>query len=168
MITLIQWTNEARRGCPSIGFGLRFARELAGVGNWGLTGDPTRFDRGAFRAPHHTVSQMGLVGELAVAAGGVLYLEQFECFKASAVRYMFQIWDRMDHDLRPEVVMEARTGYAPDLRDHSEDAGEWKALPISLDVFEAIPHLDSHILLGDFGPHTLTPSMRLAAKAIGV
>jgi hypothetical protein len=154
MITLVQWTNEARRGCPSIGFGLRFARELA----WG----------DAFRAPHHTVSTIGLVGELAVAVGGVLYLEGFECFRASAVRTMFDVWGRMDEDLRPDVVMVARTGYAPDLRDHSEDAGKWRALPISLDVFEAIPHLDSHVLLGDFGPHTLTPSMRRTAKALEV
>jgi len=56
------------------------------------------------RAPHHTVGEIGIVGELALAAGGVLYLEDIEEFRLACIRSVARIWVKMDPEARPAIV----------------------------------------------------------------
>lgn len=58
-----------------------------------------------FRAPHHTVSQAALTGELAISAGGVLYLDEAEQFRSVALNAMLGTMAFMHPDARPYVVM---------------------------------------------------------------
>lgn len=60
---------------------------------------------GVFRAPHHTVSQGGLVAELAISAGGVLYLDEADQFRSSALSILFSTMGFMHPDVRPVVVL---------------------------------------------------------------
>lgn len=60
--------------------------------------------KGPFRAPHHTVSDVGLLGELAIAAGGVLWLDSAELFQRTALAQMASIWAHMKPALRPDVI----------------------------------------------------------------
>ncbi len=60
---------------------------------------------GVFRAPHHTVSQGGLVGELAISAGGVLYLDEADQFRSAALSILFSTMGFMHPDARPIVVL---------------------------------------------------------------
>lgn len=60
--------------------------------------------KGPFRAPHHTVSVAGLLGELAMAAGGVLWLGEAESFQKAALGQMASIWAHMRPDVRPDVI----------------------------------------------------------------
>lgn len=73
-----------------------FARELS------------RRKEGPFRAPHHTCSTVGLLGELALAAGGLLYLDDFQEFRASAVGQLLQTWGKMWPTARPVLVFGMR------------------------------------------------------------
>jgi len=59
---------------------------------------------GPFRAPHHTVSRAGITSELALAAGGVLYLDEVHEFSLSALGTVASIWERMDARVRPVLV----------------------------------------------------------------
>lgn len=58
-----------------------------------------------FRAPHHTVSVAGILSELALAAGGVLYLDEADCFHTSTLRYLLGSWQRMTDATRPMVYL---------------------------------------------------------------
>lgn len=58
-----------------------------------------------FRAPHHTVSLTGLVAELAIAAGGTLYLDEALEFRRSALSQLFAAWRMMHEDARPDLVI---------------------------------------------------------------
>ena len=49
-----------------------------------------------FRAPHHTVSRTGLIGELAIAAGGVLYLGAMSDWDREDIRALGQYHAAMD------------------------------------------------------------------------
>lgn len=57
-----------------------------------------------FRAPHHTVSRVGALGELARAAGGVLLLDDAQEFKADTLRQLIREWQSMGI-MRPVLVM---------------------------------------------------------------
>jgi len=62
-----------------------------------------------FRAPHHTVGACALVGEVALAAGGILYLEEVERFDAQALRVALGVvrsMECMKHDHTPLVIVE--------------------------------------------------------------
>lgn len=54
-----------------------------------------------FRAPHHSVSQAGLVGELALAAGGILFLDSIEEFRGSALLVLKNHLAMMAEGVRP-------------------------------------------------------------------
>lgn len=57
------------------------------------------------RAPHHSVSQAGLIGELAIAAGGVLFLDEVEEFRGSALRTMVNHLGMMQEKVRPVLFV---------------------------------------------------------------
>lgn len=59
---------------------------------------------GSFRAPHHTVSQLGLAGELAIAAGGVMLLDEASEFRAGALAWLLATWTLMP--ARPVLVVD--------------------------------------------------------------
>jgi len=65
------------------------------------------------RAPHHTVSQAGLIGELAIAAGGVLLLDEVEEFSRLALHVMRNHLDAMHEDVRPVLFLTTRDGTLP-------------------------------------------------------
>ncbi len=48
-----------------------------------------------FRAPHHTVSERGFAGELALAAGGTLYLDEAHELKTSVLSSVMATWGMM-------------------------------------------------------------------------
>lgn len=91
---------------------------------------------GVFRAPHHTVSQAALMGELAISAGGVLYLDEADQFRSSALSIMFNTMGFMHPDVRPHVVM-ACEGDLPERvaelikrsRKMAAEQAKWKARP---------------------------------------
>lgn len=58
-----------------------------------------------FRAPHHSVSQAGLVGELALAAGGILFLDSVEEFRGSALLVLKNHMSMMAEGIRPLLFM---------------------------------------------------------------
>jgi len=58
-----------------------------------------------FRAPHHTASREGMAGEMAIAAGGVLYLDEPAQFSRSAVHMIANLWRMMDPACRPQIVV---------------------------------------------------------------
>lgn len=60
---------------------------------------------GVFRAPHYTVSHAALVGELAISAGGVLYLDEVDQFRSVALSNLFSTMGFMHPDARPHVIL---------------------------------------------------------------
>lgn len=70
-----------------------------------------------FRAPHHTVSEAGLcgvtgpyahyTGEVALAAGGVLMLDELPEFRRAAIERLAQRVGPMDHYERPFLIASA-------------------------------------------------------------
>jgi hypothetical protein len=71
-----------------------------------------------FRAPHHTVSQAGLVGELAIAAGGVLMLDEAGQFSRAAMLALKNTLTLMSDDVRPVLFLTVPGGeLTPRLRD---------------------------------------------------
>lgn len=63
---------------------------------------------GPLRAPHHTCSAIALLGELALAAGGVLYLDEVPEFRAEALSAMAHTWAKMTDGHRPTLVLGVR------------------------------------------------------------
>ena len=63
---------------------------------------------GPFRVPHHSVSQLGLLSEIALAAGGVLYLDEADEFNRSALRSGLRTIMQMDARFRPLVCISIR------------------------------------------------------------
>lgn len=61
--------------------------------------------RCALRAPHHSVSSAGLVGELAIAAGGILLLDCVEEFRGSTLLTMKNHLDMMAEHVRPLLFL---------------------------------------------------------------
>lgn len=60
---------------------------------------------GPFRAPHHTVSQIVAVQEVAIAAGGVLYIDDPAEFAPGVCRAIVDTVRAMDPAHRPLVVL---------------------------------------------------------------
>jgi hypothetical protein len=60
---------------------------------------------GNFRAPHYTASAGALGGEMALAAGGTLLIDQPADFSHSAINTIASIWCQMDPACRPEVIV---------------------------------------------------------------
>lgn len=61
-----------------------------------------------FRAPHHTVSVPGILGELAISAGGVLYLDEPEGLSHTVANHLKDCVKRMHPDFRPVVILAIR------------------------------------------------------------
>jgi len=58
-----------------------------------------------FRAPHHSVSHAGLIGELALAAGGILFLDCVEEFRGSALTSLRNHIEMMARDVKPTLFV---------------------------------------------------------------
>ena len=61
-----------------------------------------------FRAPHHTASSAAMGSEVAIAAGGVLYLDEPEEISLSAARMLYSTVRAMHPDARPVVILTIR------------------------------------------------------------
>ena len=62
---------------------------------------------GPFRAPHHTCSEAALVSEVALATGGVLFLDELTLFAPGALRRALGVVRSMSchqHPHTPRVV----------------------------------------------------------------
>jgi len=70
-----------------------------------------------FRIPHHTCSAVGLVSELAIAAGGVLYLDQVVEFHSVALSAMLGAWRMMGPATRPTLIFGINWGPATTTQD---------------------------------------------------
>lgn len=62
------------------------------------------------RAPHHTVSELGMMGELALAATGVLVLLEAQEFRKSVMLRALSVLRQMPSKARPITVLQ----YPPD------------------------------------------------------
>jgi hypothetical protein len=131
MITLIQYPNQIANSGPNYNIAIRHARKIAGKKN--------------FRCPHHTTSLLGLLGELAVSVGGVLYLEDFQEFNRSSIASLFSIWILMDPEHRPHIIIKAQTGMVDNSGSRYANV-KWHQLgPVEL--YEIIPQVDEHIIV---------------------
>lgn len=72
---------------------------------------------GRFRAPHHTVNYLGLVHELCMSAGGVLFLDQILEFRRPDVRHLLRAAASMAEDARPTVFLSAPYERFPEVQD---------------------------------------------------
>lgn len=73
-----------------------------------------------FRAPHHTASVAAIGSEVAIAAGGVLYLDEPEEISRPAAHMIYSTVKAMHPDARPVVILairEAGDGIPLDARD---------------------------------------------------
>lgn len=61
-----------------------------------------------FRAPHHTVSEIGAIAELAIAAGGVLYIEDVDQWRVSTLQSIRRTWAMMNPVIRPVLIFTFR------------------------------------------------------------
>jgi hypothetical protein len=77
-----------------------------------------KVDGEPFRAPHHSVSEVGLLGELALAAGGSMYLADVTMFRRSAIIKMLGVWAKMDFDSRPTLFASYSKDDNPRMRDY--------------------------------------------------
>lgn len=66
------------------------------------------------RAPHHTVSQAGLIGELALAACGVLLLDEADLFRGSSLLVLRNHLELMHPDARPVLFLTHSGDEVPD------------------------------------------------------
>lgn len=103
----------------------------------------------AFRAPHHTCSVRGLVEETGIAAGGVLFLDNWQEFRASALRRMWSVWEVMDPAVRPMIVL----AWHPCLKADNFDTPEhhWGHIQ---KLAEHTPPIDDHLVWGFDGQRT--------------
>jgi hypothetical protein len=79
--------------------------EEPGAGAIWLARRMARRRNGLFRAPHHTVSGLGLISELAISAGGTLLLDEAIEFRRSGVRQLLSTWRAMPKAIRPDLVL---------------------------------------------------------------
>jgi hypothetical protein len=114
------------------------ARELAG-------------DR-PFRAPHYTISERSIVAELALAAGGVLYLDDVLEMSVRTVKELVRVWERMHSEHRPDLVLGIPL-VAPD----TVNKRRWAAR--QQHVLTVLPNIDVHEVCG------LTPAQAAPFEA---
>lgn len=62
--------------------------------------------RGPFRAPHHTVSEVGAIAELALAAGGVYLMDEAREWRSNVRASVLRTWALMDPEFRPILVVD--------------------------------------------------------------
>ena len=98
-----------------------------------------------FRCPHYSTSTIGLISELAIAAGGVLYLYDFHRFSRWALKDLFSAWQLMDPEHRPHIVIKAQTGMIDDSGSRYANAS-WHQIG-DPDFYEIIPRIDEHIIV---------------------
>ncbi len=60
---------------------------------------------GNLRAPHHTAGASAVAGEMALAAGGVLLLDDPADFPRVIVRLIGRLWQQMAPTARPHIVV---------------------------------------------------------------
>jgi hypothetical protein len=76
-----------------------------GKGGTGVTARVRAIANGRrLRAPHYTVSELGGLSELALAAGGVLYFGELLEWRIATVRSIIRTWLYMDPVVRPDLV----------------------------------------------------------------
>lgn len=63
---------------------------------------------GNLRAPHHTASRAAIGAEVAIAAGGVLLLDEPAEFSRAVVSMIGDTWIRMVPTCRPRVILTIR------------------------------------------------------------
>lgn len=68
---------------------------------------------GNFCAPHYTASAAGVVGELAIAAGGVLLLDEPAMFSRATLSILTSTLGMMDLAHRPRVIVILEAGADP-------------------------------------------------------
>jgi hypothetical protein len=88
------------------------------------------------RAPHHSCSDKALLSELALAAGGVLYLDEVLEFPARNLRVLFQTWCRMDAEVQPLLVLGIQFR-RPDWLEQFPSVTDLK-------VIDTLPPIDAH------------------------
>lgn len=131
MITLVQYPNQITNSGPNHNIAIRHARMLAGEKR--------------FRCPHYTTSTIGIISELAIAAGGVLYLEDFQRFSRWSLKDLFSAWQLMDPEHRPHIVIKAQTGMVDNSGSRYANV-LWHQIG-DVDLYELIPHIDEHIIV---------------------
>ena len=98
---------------------------------------------GKLRAPCHTVSDIGALGELAIAAGGTLFLDEFLEFRRSALSIVFANWNMTSKLFRPTLVLGLDTS-ADRFSQQSRHAELWQLLN---KLAPLMPPIDSHFSL---------------------
>jgi hypothetical protein len=92
-----------------------------------------------FRAPHFTAHQLGIMGELALGAGGVLLLDEVIEFRRQSLRSRFWTWRAKGEQQRPALVL----GFHPELaKSDTERQYQLRGLERLIDY---LPPIDSHI-----------------------
>ena len=106
---------------------------------------------GPFRAPHHTCSRAAVGAELALAAGGVLYLDDWQEWDYGTLQYLWDVWGRMRPGCQPMVAL----GWHPHSADYHRRYG--KELPPKLvnlvwdrlrKLVDGMPKVDHHLVWG--------------------
>lgn len=92
---------------------------------------------GNFRAPHFTVSRAGMVGEMALAAGGVLLLDEPAEFSRTAINAVAHIWAAMDPACRPRLILT--------IRGNGDDATTASKLARIVDLFDGWTIAEHHV-----------------------
>jgi len=62
--------------------------------------------RGPFRAPHHSVSEVGAIAELALAAGGVYLMDEAREWRSNVRASVLRTWALMPPEARPVLVVD--------------------------------------------------------------
>lgn len=91
---------------------------------------------GNFRAPHHTVSGAGMAGELALAAGGVLYLDEANEFSRSSISTIKNLVPMMDSKVRPLLIVGIRWQHDPFSKEKAPEDVVERALDRTADMFQ--------------------------------
>lgn len=63
---------------------------------------------GNFRAPHFTVGSVGMASEIAIAAGGVLFIDGPDELRKQTAFVLRSTVEMMHPDVRPEVILVIR------------------------------------------------------------
>ena len=93
-----------------------------------------------FRAPHYTIGHQGMLGELALAAGGILFLDDILEFVPSVLRRLLWHWDHMDAKVQPILVVGLRLSTAKQATHH-----EWSRIE---KLAEILPPIKHHVIAG--------------------
>ncbi|OGR13008.1 MAG: hypothetical protein A2341_28115 [Deltaproteobacteria bacterium RIFOXYB12_FULL_58_9] len=90
------------------------------------------------RIPHHTAGPEAMVGEVALAASGILFLDDILEFRTSTLRRTFAVWRQMHPKAQPILVIGLR------LSDDQRSAEfEW---PRIQRLAEDLPLIKHHLI----------------------